>query len=59
MASINATGVMATPSGVEKSTLDVPSSDTATIVLLPQTPWLDMHIASDVGWVDYAGAADL
>lgn len=55
-ASINATGVMATPSGVEKSSLDVQSNDTATIVFLPQTPWLDMSIVSDVGWVDNAGA---
>lgn len=55
-ASINATGVMATPKGIKGNALDIPSSDTATIVLLPQTPWLDMHIESDVGWVDYQGA---
>jgi hypothetical protein len=55
-ASINATTANATPSGIEQNLLQNSPSDTATVVLLPQTPHLDMQLVTDVGWVDYAGA---
>jgi hypothetical protein len=54
-ASINATGALATPMGTENTTLGNSPSDVATVVLLPQTPHLDMQLVSDVGWVDYTG----
>lgn len=54
-ASINATAGNAFPLGIEESVLENTPSDTATVVLLPQTPHLDMQLVSDVGWVDYAG----
>jgi hypothetical protein len=42
--------------GVKKSVLDGPvPSDTATVVLLPQTPNLDIQLASDVGFVGAKG----
>jgi hypothetical protein len=43
--------------GVKKAALDGPvPSDTASVVLLPQTPNLDIQLASDVGFVAAKGA---
>lgn len=41
--------------GTENNTLGNHPADVATVVLLAQTPHLDMQLVSDVGWVDYAG----
>lgn len=52
-AAIQATSVETTPLGIQKSVLDnvAQANDIATVVLLPQTPQLDMRIVSDVAFV--------
>jgi hypothetical protein len=45
--------------GIEEFVLENSPSDTATVVLLPQTPHLDMQLVTDVGWVDYAGEPEV